>query len=308
MSGKWRVSTILCGIITALKLTAHGAIVPLSFHSELVDSSSPAESRSLRHSNSAFLAASPAVRRADTRNHYREASLASVAEGMGSVVPFSVPSPAFTYDFPGTPGSGLAAAQTNAQPAHMTFSDFTRTGVLAASTSGIFDSKSWPTTSTINKSVFTSFTITAAAGYNLTLTQLIFGAQLAGSGPPNGQVSLFLNGSSTAYASFTYSPTSSMTNYTFDFTDVTTAQHATSATFNFYGWNAANSVGRLGFDNVAIYGGVLAVPEVKAALYAPLVPALAVICRFRFVRRVQRRRTKADTSLKRRAVAIGAAA
>jgi hypothetical protein len=73
-------------------------------------------------------------------------------------------------------------------------------------------------------------------------------------------VSLFLNGSTTAYATFTYSPTTSFATYTFDFTDLTVADVVTLATFRFYGWNAPSS-GQLGFDNVATSGLITAVPE-----------------------------------------------
>jgi hypothetical protein len=181
---------------------------------------------------------------------------------------FVVAGPAFTYDFPGSPGSGLALGQTNLQPLHLIFANFTRNGGIAAtSASGVFESQGWSRSSSIDTTVFNSFTITSAIGFNLTLSQLVFGTQRSATGPSNGRVGLFLNGSATAYATFNFSSTTAMANYTFDFADVTSGQNVQSATFDFYGWNATNSNGRLALDNVAIYSGVVAVPEQDARFY-----------------------------------------
>ena len=70
---------------------------------------------------------------------------------------------------------------------------------------------------------------------------------------------LFLNGSSTAYATFTYNPTPSTQNQTFSFTPTTDANNVTLAEFRFYGWNGGDPGGTMAFDNVAVT--VAIVPE-----------------------------------------------
>jgi hypothetical protein len=167
----------------------------------------------------------------------------------------------YTYDFPGDPGSGLEANQTNGQPTNATFSDYTRTGVIEKKAKNVFNSNTWSVNTSIDTTQYTSFSITAAGGYHLNLTSLTFDAQANATGPNNGRVALFLNGSATAYATFDYTPASSYSLVTFDFTDLTDANLATTATFRFYGWNATNAGGQLGFDNVVTNGTISNLPE-----------------------------------------------
>ena len=170
----------------------------------------------------------------------------------------------YLYDFPGSPGSGLATDQTNGQPPGATFSDVTRNGGLTGTgVQGIFGSKNWPTGGALDPTVFTGFTITAGASYLLTLSQLTFDSLKNGAGGPlNAEVALFLNGSSTAYATFDWTPANApMTSYTFNFTPVTEANNVTTATFKFFAWNANDATNELQFDNVATFGAI--VPEVS---------------------------------------------
>jgi hypothetical protein len=169
----------------------------------------------------------------------------------------------YTYDFPGSPGSGLAIDQTNGEPANATMSDFTRNGGLTGTgNSGVFGSKNWPTGGALDPTVFTAFSITADPGFVLTLSQLTFDSLKNGAGGPlNAEVDLFLNGSATAYATFAWTPQNApLTSYVFNFTAVTAADNVTSATFKFFSWNANDATNELQFDNVAIYGGI-DVPE-----------------------------------------------
>ena len=182
--------------------------------------------------------------------------------------PLASSPPLFTYDFPGNPGSGLAADQTNPQPANASFSDFTRTGVSFNNSTGNFGSAGWAQTSTIDLSEFNSFSITTAGGFDLTLTHLTFDAFRSSTGPASGQISLFLNGSTTPYATFSYSPTTTNSNYLFDFPDITAEQGIDTVSFNFYGWNAANNGGTLAFDNVTTFGAVTPVPELNPTVCA----------------------------------------
>src|SRR6266404_6022445 len=177
----------------------------------------------------------------------------------------------YTYDFPGPgPNNGLAANQTNGQPPNATFSDYTRNGGLTGTgNSDVFGSKNWPTAAALDPNVFTAFTITADPGFVLTLSQLTFDSLKNGATAPLlAQVDLFLNGSATAYASFSWTPQNSpMTSYTFNFTPVTAADNVTTATFKFFAWNATDATNEVQFDNVAIFGGI-DVPE--AASFGPV--------------------------------------
>jgi hypothetical protein len=141
----------------------------------------------------------------------------------------------FLYDFPGGSGSGLAGDQTNPQPANATFSDFTRANLSLASTNGQFTSVGWSQAPAIDTTQYEGFSITSAPNYVLDLTSLTFAAKGESNGPVNMRVALFLNGSSTPYASFDFTPTSSLASYTFNFTALTDADAVTSAAFLFYG-------------------------------------------------------------------------
>jgi len=193
----------------------------------------------------------------------------------------------YTYDFPGSgPNNGLATNQTNGQPANATMSDFTRNGGLTGtSNSGVFGSKNWPTAATLDPTVFTAFTITASPGFFLSLNQLTFDSLKNGATSPLlGEVGLFLNGSSTAYATFDWTPQNApMTGYVFNFTPVTYADNVTTATFKFFAWNATDATNEVQFDNVSVFGGI-DVPEA-----AGLGPAVLVIGCAIFARRLYRR-------------------
>src|SRR5579864_1903084 len=76
------------------------------------------------------------------------------------------------YDFPGTPGSGLAADQSNPQPSGATFSDWSRVNLTAGTTSDVFDSTFWNNTAVFDPTQYESFTITADAGSHLDLQSL----------------------------------------------------------------------------------------------------------------------------------------
>lgn len=211
---------------------------------------------------------------------------ASTAPSRGAVI--------YTYDFPGSPGSGLAANQTNGQPFLGTFSDFTRTGGLAqmpgAPANNTYGTQSWNQTGSINTAQYEGFSITAAAGCHLNLTSLSFDVLLKPSGPLNFEVGLFLNGSSTAYATLDLTPTTILTTHTFDFTDLTDADNVTTAAFRFFGWNASAAGGGIILDNVITNGVIL--PEANPAYFATLPVLLALGSLGRYILRLQRARAK----------------
>ena len=185
----------------------------------------------------------------------------------------------YNYDFPGNPGSGLASDQTNGQPSGATFSDFTRTAGLTqmpgAPASGTFGTENWNQTSSIDTTEFEGFSITAAVGNHLNLTSLSFDLALKPSGPTSFEVGLFLNGSSTAFATMDISPTATLTTYNFDFTDLTDADNVTTATFKFFGWNASANGGGIVLDNVTTNGTVVILPEPSSVYFAAF-PVLLV--------------------------------
>jgi hypothetical protein len=201
----------------------------------------------------------------------------------------------FTYDFPGSPGSGLAANQTNPQPSGATFSDFTRNGGLVGlGAGGQFDSNNWTGSGTIDTTQYDAFTITASAGHTIDLSQLDFDVRINGSGPLNGRVALFLNGSATAYATFDFTPPGAITTMTFNFTPLTDADNVSTATFEFFGWNSTPPNGSMRFDNVITYGTVVPEPSTWLAGLAGI-----AIAAFEGARQMRRQRLAA-TGRKRR--------
>jgi hypothetical protein len=180
----------------------------------------------------------------------------------------------YIYDFPGTPGSGLAADQTNSQPGNATFGDWSRVNLVPVPTTDVFDSTAWNNTAIFDSTQYASFTITANAGWHLNLSLLTFDELRSAGGPTKGRVQLFLNGSSTVYDSFDYNPSASVQNKTFNFTPTTDADNVTLAEFRFYGWNGGDPSGAMSFDNVATT--VAIVPEPNTWIFAILPIGLAL--------------------------------
>ena len=204
----------------------------------------------------------------------------------------------YTYDFPGSPGSGLAAAQTNGQPPNGTFSDFVRVGGLNVVGGGggtnVFGSNNWNQTGSIDLSQYEGFTITSAAGYHLELTDVGFQVKTSATGLGNMRVALYVNGSTTAFATFDLSPTTTMTAYSFDFTDLTPADNATTVDIRFYGWNAGGAGSQVFLDNVTTSGIISNVPEFEPAWIAFLVIAVSLVAERRRAR--ARMRNDADVT------------
>jgi hypothetical protein len=194
----------------------------------------------------------------------------------------------FLYDFPG--GSGVAASQTNGQPSGATFGDFTRANLNSTSSGNVFASVKWNTGGSIDTTEFLAFSITATGpNGHLNLTNLTFDNFIGSpTGPANMQVALFLNGSTTAYATMNFTPTTSVTSQNFDFTDLTDADWVTTATFKFFGWNAGGPAGEFDIDNVATNGAISSLPETNSAW--PIAFLSGVCLAAEFLRRRTRRR------------------
>ena len=192
----------------------------------------------------------------------------------------------YIYDFPGTPGSGLAADQTNPQPGIANFGDWSRVNLSQVGTSDVFDSNFWNTTAVFDPTQYASFSITADPGFHLNLELLTFDQVRTPGGPTKGRIEMFLNGSATAYATFDYNPSSSGQNKTFNFTPTTDVDNVTLVEFRFYGWNGGTPEASLIFDNVTVT--VSTVPEVSA--FWPVILLLASIFLARNVRSRTHRR------------------
>ena len=193
----------------------------------------------------------------------------------------------YTYDFPGSPGSGLAANQTGPQPANGSFSDFVRVNLNSSAGAGVFTSSNWNQTGIIDTTQYVGFSIAADASYHLELTDLVFDARISATGPADTRVALFVNGSSTAYATLDIAPTSTVTTYAFDFTDLTAADNATTVDVRFYGYNAGGAGGTLLLDNVVTSGVITNVPEFEPAWLAFFVIAVSLLAEHRRARRVR---------------------
>ena len=184
----------------------------------------------------------------------------------------------YTYDFPGAPGNGSSANQTNPQPGNATFSDFTRVGVTQSPTPNAFESYNWSIASggTPDPTTYNSFSITASAGYHLNLSQLTFDQMHGPGGPTKGQVALYLNGSNTPYATMNYNPASQLQSETFNFANTTDAMNVTTAEFRFYCWNAGGSTSTytMLFDNVSTTLDVVPEPSTWAVSIVPLLICL----------------------------------
>jgi trimeric autotransporter adhesin len=139
----------------------------------------------------------------------------------------------------------------------------------------VFNSNNWNQTGTIDPTQYVGFSITSNAGFHLNLTDLTFDARRSATGPLNIEVALFLNGSSTAYATLDFAPAGSLNSQTFDFADLTDGDNVTSATFKFFGWNAGGSGGQFEVDNVAINGAISSLPEIPTFL--PVICLMACV-------------------------------
>ena len=180
----------------------------------------------------------------------------------------------YTYDFPGNPGSGLAADQTNPQFPNATFGDWARVNVSAGPAANSFDSTFWNTTSSFDPTQYVSFSITADAGYHLNLSLLTFDEMRTSGGPTKGHVEMFLDGSAAPYAVMNYNPHSSIHSETFNFTPTTDADNVGTVEFRFYGWNGGTPEASLILANVAVTLSI--VPEPSTVLFALLPIGIAL--------------------------------
>src|SRR3954469_11920380 len=142
---------------------SHSRVIPLDAQS-LWTFTSPAPARPARGARFAIETVMP---------HASARLLAVLALVLAASPATSDAAIVYTYDFPGNPGSGLAANQTNGQPWLGTFSDFTRTAGLTqmpgAPANSTFGTESWNLTGSIDTTQYEGFSITAGSGIHLNL-------------------------------------------------------------------------------------------------------------------------------------------
>jgi hypothetical protein len=184
----------------------------------------------------------------------------------------------FTYDFTGSKDTNyLAANQANPQPANATFGDFIRQPSLAATDSNVLGSKNFTASASMDPTQYEGFSITAAVGYSLNLTQITFDINNPSDGPGHFQLALYVNGSATAYeVSPDYATQGISTTLTWDFTDLTGTNNASTVEFRFFGWGSPSAGAHLQLDNVATFGTIGTVAE-SSNFWTGAVPILATL-------------------------------
>lgn len=181
----------------------------------------------------------------------------------------------FTFDFPGSPtGSGVVTSQTSpTPPTGVTVTDFTRMDVNNSDAANVFNSTGWNSTSTIIESEYISFSISAATGYTVTLTDLAFLQRGSNTVGDKYDVRLF-DGTLLHVSRDSDTVSTADTNETWDFTDLILDAGET-ASFRWYvfgdtqadGSGTPSSAGTFRLDNVVINGSVAAaIPEPSRAL------------------------------------------
>jgi hypothetical protein len=149
-----------------------------------------------------------------------------------------------------------------------TFGAFTRSTVTADTSSGVFRSLNWSTSSTIDVNRYVQFILSPTSGNTLTLNQIIFDVAIsdpigANHGPYKGEVAIFLgnnpanNATPNASQQWTLDNATPVTE-TFNF--ALSVAEGQSVTVRFYGWNDKGA-NFLQFDNVNVFGAVTPVPE-----------------------------------------------
>lgn len=195
------------------------------------------------------------LRWAPTRRSFTASLLGSSILLIAGVTSVYAQATLFTYDFPGSPGSGAAASQTNAQPTGATFSDFTRTNVTVNTAGNVFNSSNW-STGAVDATKYVSFNVTPTAGNILFLTSNSTTVQVSAiNGGNQGVVTaLYGNSGATLIESTAFTPTASASTATFNFTDVISSE-ALNFRYSYYNMAATTTTGRV--DDVATVGSVV---------------------------------------------------
>lgn len=129
------------------------------------------------------------------------------------------------------------------------------TGVSCNATANVFNSSFTATGGSIDLNKYIDFTVTAAGGYDVTLTSINYGRQRSATGPTNSRIAHNFSGNYTTDFLDDATVPTSIAALTWDFTDFTITS-GNSVTFRIYGWN--NTGGTLRIDDLNIFGSVAA--------------------------------------------------
>lgn len=166
------------------------------------------------------------------------------------------------YSFTGSGGCPHPNGAVNSQPANAVFSNYTTVNTSCQNTDNVFDTKQWNQGNTIDLSQYNQFSVTANAGFILTLTDISL-TQLVDNLPSSGSTEWHLRSNLDGYAtdiasgtSTTSSQTPSITLPSPDFTNIGTV------TFRFYITNIKGNGVAWTNDEVMINGSVSALPAI----------------------------------------------
>lgn len=193
------------------------------------------------------------------------ASFATIMAGLS--LP-ALSAPLFTYDFPGDPGSGLAASQTATQPSGATFGDFTRVNVNANAGANRFNSTAWNTTATLDTGEYVQFSFTVNPLFSGSITDISFVQDGSNTVADEYDVRYSTNGFTSFVSRGSDTVTTSDSSEVWDFADLAVSAGDT-VTFRFFvfgdtqadGSGVPAAGGTWSLDNVVVNGNLTAVPE-----------------------------------------------
>lgn len=158
-----------------------------------------------------------------------------------------------TYDF-----TGNSTAATGGQTG-VTLSSFgSGNGISASVNNAQFSASGWTTSSSRDLSDYFSFTISAAANYQITVTRVELDSIAPnGNGIANWSIYSSRDSFNSALSTFTANTASDVAVNLSSFV----LQPNTSVEFRIYGYGAKNNNSGWSIDNVQLFGDVSAVPE-----------------------------------------------
>ncbi|WHF51867.1 hypothetical protein QGN23_00985 [Chryseobacterium gotjawalense] len=140
------------------------------------------------------------------------------------------------------------------QNLHTTVTPLLRQNVNCSATASSFNSNAWPTGATQNENNYIEVTVSASAGYQLSISSFSFDMQRSASGPTYGKIAID-KGSGLFSQSFDIAPSESSQNINWDFDDFTVSSGLT-VRFRIYGWQASAGTGTLRLNHVTLSGAV----------------------------------------------------
>jgi endonuclease I len=159
-----------------------------------------------------------------------------------------------TYNFNNTIDCAIQDNNISETLTNVSFTQLSRTNIDCNAGSGVFNSRSWPVTSSIDQTAYVAFSVTADTGYRLEFDsthQLDFSIRRSGTGPQNYAFYYSVDGGSFVALTSGTLNNESDTPLSVNMPGI---QDAGSVEFRFYGWNAGSSAGTLRFNSLALSG------------------------------------------------------